>query len=82
MPIDTLNFLDEIMEGEMEDITELWRHKKRGTVYEVVGLAELQSSTGRPEDGSFLVLYKGEDGKLWAREQSEFQDGRFEILVG
>lgn len=58
-----------------------YRHVKRGTVYTVVGEAELQTATGALVDGSALVVYRGEDGKLWAREEGEFHDGRFEALA-
>lgn len=54
-----------------------WRHKKRDTVYEEIGRAQLQMSTEVVE-GSELVIYRGSDGKLWAREAGEFEDGRFE----
>jgi hypothetical protein len=58
-----------------------WRHKRRGTSYEVVGMAELQMTTDLV-DGSELVVYRGDDGKLWAREYGEFTDGRFECIDG
>lgn len=52
------------------------KHKKRGSIYSVLGYAELQS--GFPiEEGQRLVVYRGEDGKLWARPEQEFHDGRF-----
>jgi hypothetical protein len=56
-----------------------WRHKVRGSVYEEIGLASLQ--TARPvRDKTVLVVYQGSDGTLWARPKTEFQDGRFERL--
>jgi hypothetical protein len=63
---------------------ERYRHVKRGTVYEIVGRAELQ--TAGPgvdilQDGDILVVYRGGDGKLWARKESEFNDGRFEPIA-
>jgi hypothetical protein len=57
-----------------------WRHKKRGTSYEQIGHAELQSSCGPINEGEPLVIYRGEDGKLWARPVLDFHDGRFEPL--
>ncbi|GAA3266074.1 hypothetical protein GCM10020258_46170 [Sphingomonas yabuuchiae] len=49
---------------------------KRGTVYQVIGTAELQA--GQPQlEHAELVIYRGEDGKLWARNSGEFHDGRF-----
>lgn len=55
-----------------------WRHVKRGTVYTEIGRAELQVAKIAPDEGCTLVIYRGDDGKLWAREDSEFEDGRFE----
>jgi hypothetical protein len=58
-----------------------WRHVKRGTVYEVLGRAIVQDAygVGVCEDAQ-VVIYRGEDGKIWAREEVEFRDGRFEPL--
>lgn len=57
-----------------------YRHKKRGTTYEVIGEAELQASQPQAEYAA-LVIYRGEDGKLWARNSGEFHDGRFEEVA-
>jgi hypothetical protein len=54
-----------------------WRHKKRGTTYAEVGLASLQAETPC-EETAVLVIYRGDDGRLWARPHDEFHDGRFE----
>lgn len=59
---------------------EAWQHVKRGTVYEVIGRAELQTVSGALVDGSEMVVYRGEDGKLWCREEGEFMDGRFRSI--
>lgn len=56
---------------------EAWKHVKRGTVYEVIGRAELQMSHDLLVDGSEMIVYRGDDGKLWCREEGEFMDGRF-----
>lgn len=56
-----------------------WRHLARRTLYIEHCRAELQ--TGAPvTEGAVLVIYRGEDGKFWAREVSEFEDGRFEAV--
>ncbi|WP_394657635.1 hypothetical protein [uncultured Novosphingobium sp.] len=41
----------------------------------------MQCAAGlNPGEGDGLVIYRGEDGKLWARLADEFHDGRFEAL--
>lgn len=52
-----------------------WRHKKTGGVYLTVGKCRLES-TAEP-----AVLYRGEEGTVWARAMDEFLDGRFERLA-
>ena len=56
-----------------------WRHKKRGTIYEEVGPATLQTD-GLLGDNTVLLVYRDENGKMWARTPPEFHDGRFEAL--
>lgn len=55
------------------------RHK-RGTDYEVVGQASLQSGSAIAE-GAHLVIYRDSRGLLWARPSAEFLDGRLVKLV-
>lgn len=64
----------------MSDARQVYRHVKRGTDYEHVGLALLQCEYAIGE-GSVLVIYKGGDGRLWARPHDEFHDGRFVRLA-
>lgn len=56
-----------------------WRHIGRGTDYTEIGRAELQRAdpAHRLDEGTVMVLYLGEDGRLWARSAPEFTDGRF-----
>jgi hypothetical protein len=62
-------------------VLERYRHKARGTEYDLIGTAELQDASGqRVEEGALLAIYRGDDGKLWARRCAEFGDGRFERL--
>jgi len=59
-----------------------WRHKKRGTHYTELGTARLQlASPVVIEEGAVLVVYRGDDGVLWARPEAEFKDGRFEQVT-
>lgn len=56
-----------------------WRHDKGG-IYTVIGFAKLQ--TNLPiDDMTSLVIYRAEDGTLWARPRTEFLDGRFKRLT-
>jgi predicted transcriptional regulator len=59
---------------------ERWRHLKRGTEYRVIARGELQASSDALVDGSSMVIYQGDDGRVWVREEGEFEDGRFERL--
>jgi hypothetical protein len=58
-----------------------YRHVKRGTVYEVLGKGRLQCAANAALDDSEVVIYRGNDGKLWARGVDEFYDGRFEPIA-
>ncbi|GGF56912.1 hypothetical protein GCM10007301_15770 [Azorhizobium oxalatiphilum] len=58
------------------------RHMKRGSSYRVLHEdVTLQSSAGAITEGARLVIYEGVDGQAWAREETEFHDGRFETLA-
>lgn len=54
-----------------------WRHVKTGAEYDQVFVAEVQASTSPVREGQRMVVYRGADGQLWAREEFEFHDGRF-----
>ena len=64
------------------------RHVKRGGEYMLLGIGKVQcdwwqiTSAGNryPVDMHEVVIYRGEDGKLWVRPREEFEDGRFEAL--
>lgn len=61
-------------------MSKIYRHKKRGTLYTVIGMGHLQCE--KPlTDMSVIVIYRGEDGNLWARDPNEFYDGRFEEIL-
>lgn len=52
------------------------RHVKRGTDYEVLGRAVIQAAEPL-DDEEYVIVYRGQDGQLWARCADEFNDGRF-----
>ncbi|PYE86890.1 DUF1653 domain-containing protein [Phyllobacterium leguminum] len=54
-------------------------HRKRGSTYQVTGIALVQTDSGL-RDMDAVVLYRGEDGRLWVRGVEEFIDGRFEPI--
>lgn len=56
-----------------------YQHVKRGTFYTGLFAAELQTETPLG-DGAMLHIYRGDDGQIWARSMSEFNDGRFKLV--
>lgn len=58
-----------------------WRHVRRGTIYEVLHVATAQDSLVDLREGQLVVVYRGDDGRVWARDWVEFRDGRFEEIV-
>jgi hypothetical protein len=58
------------------------RHIKRGSVYDVIGVANLQVSGDTPlADYDEVVVYRSEeDGRLWVRRVSEISNDRSIVL--
>lgn len=60
----------------------IWKHKKRGSLYREIGRAELQQATNfKAGEGDIIVVYQDLEGKIWARSEPEFEDGRFEEIT-
>jgi len=64
------------------DVLSNWRHKKRGTIYYIVGNARSQSINPHFDDLPMVIYRSIEDGQLWCRPTGEFLDGRFDPVPG
>jgi len=55
----------------------LYKHVKRGTIYQIVNEGQLQCS--KPvKEGDFMVVYADiNTGRTWIRSTEEFHDGRY-----
>ena len=72
----------------------LYRHKKRGSIYELIGFGRMQASNWIEDDREYggdamftsvdmqeVAIYRTADGnEVWVRPRAEFEDGRFEEL--
>ncbi len=65
-----------------EPVARRWKHKKRGTVYTEIGRGLLQTAdAGGLTDNELMVIYRNDEtGTLWVRDETEFNDGRFEPI--
>lgn len=60
----------------------IYRHKKRGSLYVMVGRAGMQIEEHPELEKRAFVVYRAlADDTLWVRPESEFMDGRF-VPVG
>jgi hypothetical protein len=57
-----------------------WHHISRNSDYKALGVASVQAGVPIVE-GDSVMVYVGEDGKLWVRPEYEFNDGRFQKIV-
>lgn len=59
-----------------------YRHLKRGSTYQLVGQARVQTDAPLSDMDEVTVYRCEQTGDLWARRRSEFEDGRFERVGG
>lgn len=55
------------------------RHVKRGTEYEVLGTACVQTASPLTDE-EVVIVYQDAEGVTWIRRPSEFNDSRFEAI--
>lgn len=67
-------------QDHVRGFTPTHRHKKRGSVYQVIAHGRLQVD-GDDLDMERVTIYRAEDGTTWVRPNYEFSDGRFEALT-
>lgn len=66
----------------------LWRHKKRGTVYEIITDDASMQCASAPAfeemfgDEGWTVYRNVKTGAIYVRVAAEFHDGRFERIDG
>jgi hypothetical protein len=73
----------------------MYRHKKRGTEYVLIGIGKMQADGWwaqaddigigdilDPADNREVAIYRSatDPTELWVRPREEFEDGRFEVV--
>lgn len=59
----------------------MWRHKKRGTTYNILTEGTMQHSNPMVDFTDVVVYQDINSGRVWVRPKSEFYDGRFEKIA-
>lgn len=68
-------------------IGQKWKHKKRGTTYEIIADTATLQCAAAPEfeqmfkDDAWIVYRSVDTGAVYVRPAPEFLDGRFERVV-
>lgn len=56
------------------------KHVKRGSTYEIIGMAQIQTDTPLNDYDQVFVYRDPETDEIWVRPSSEFNDGRFVVI--
>jgi hypothetical protein len=56
------------------------RHKVRGSYYEIIGFATVQTADALKDDDRVFVYRDIDSDEMYVRKDSEFADGRFELI--
>lgn len=62
------------------DFVPLWRHRKRGSSYDIIAVCRAQVSGDPLRDDDRVVVYRNRENMVFVRGFSEFMDGRFEWI--
>ncbi len=58
----------------------LYRHKKRGSTYDIIAVCRAQVSGEPLRDDDRVVVYRNSENMIFVRGFNEFMDGRFEWI--
>lgn len=58
----------------------LYRHKKRGSTYDIIAVCRAQVSGDPLRDDDRVVVYRNSENMIFVRGFNEFMDGRFEWI--
>lgn len=58
----------------------IYRHKKRGSTYDIIAVCRAQVSGEPLRDDDRVVVYRNSENMIFVRGFNEFMDGRFEWI--